>query len=162
MLFYYQQYVTCKLSHTCNKGFSYMLLLFVVQFHGGMKIKDFELILSFSFSVDNYRNSHQRCSIKICVLKNFAKFTGKHLRQRFFFNKVTGLRPATLFKKTLAQVIPCEFCEISKEHLFYRTSLDDCLYNQERDSTVCDSFSHFQFCFEILTFFLIQLILSFK
>ena len=39
-----------------------------------------------------YRSSHQRCSIEICVLKNFAKFTGKHLRQSLFFNKVAGLR----------------------------------------------------------------------
>ena len=29
------------------------------------------------------------------VLRNFAKFTGKHLRQSLFFNKVTGLMPAT-------------------------------------------------------------------
>ena len=29
-----------------------------------------------------------------CVLKNFAKFTGKHLCQSFFFNKVAGLRPS--------------------------------------------------------------------
>ena len=27
----------------------------------------------------SYRSSHQRCSIKIGVLKNFSKFTGKHL-----------------------------------------------------------------------------------
>ena len=27
------------------------------------------------------------------VLKNFAKFTGKHKCQSFFFNKVAGLRP---------------------------------------------------------------------
>ena len=35
------------------------------------------------------------------VLRNFAKFTGKHLRQRFFFNKLAGLRHATLLKKRL-------------------------------------------------------------
>ena len=33
------------------------------------------------------------------VLRNFAKFTGKHLCQSLIFNKVTGLRPATLLKK---------------------------------------------------------------
>ena len=33
-------------------------------------------------------------------LKNFAKFTGKHLHQSLFF-KVAGLRPATLLKKRL-------------------------------------------------------------
>ena len=27
------------------------------------------------------RNSHRRCSVKKDVLKNFEKFTGKHLRQ---------------------------------------------------------------------------------
>ena len=32
-------------------------------------------------------------------LRKFAKFTGKHLRQSLFFNKVAGLRPATLLKK---------------------------------------------------------------
>ena len=30
------------------------------------------------------RSSHQRCSIKSCVLKNFTKFTGKHLCQRLW------------------------------------------------------------------------------
>ena len=33
------------------------------------------------------------------VLKNFVQFTGKHLCQSLFFNKVAGLRPAILFKK---------------------------------------------------------------
>ena len=32
-------------------------------------------------------------------LKYFAKFTGKHLCQNLFFNKVAGLRPAILLKK---------------------------------------------------------------
>ena len=32
-------------------------------------------------------------------VKKFTKFTGKHLCQSFFFNKVVGLRPATLLKK---------------------------------------------------------------
>ena len=36
-----------------------------------------------------------------CVLRNLAKFTGKHLRRSLFFNKVAGLKPATLFKKRL-------------------------------------------------------------
>ena len=57
------------------------------------------------------------------VLRNFAKFTGKHLCQSFFFNKVSGLRPATLLKKeNLAQVFSCEFCKISKNTYFNRTS----------------------------------------
>ena len=35
------------------------------------------------------------------VFRNFAIFTGKHLHQSLFFNKVAGLRPATLLKKRL-------------------------------------------------------------
>ena len=35
------------------------------------------------------------------VLRNFTKFTGKHLCQSLLFNKVAGLRPATLLKKWL-------------------------------------------------------------
>ena len=45
------------------------------------------------------RSSHQRCSLGKGVLGNFAKFTGKHLCQSLFFNKVAGLRPKTLLKK---------------------------------------------------------------
>ena len=36
------------------------------------------------------RSRHQRCSIKKGVLRNFSKFTGKHLCQSLFFNKVAG------------------------------------------------------------------------
>ena len=41
----------------------------------------------------------QRCSVKKSVLRNFAKFTGKHLGQSLFFNKVAGLRPLTYSKR---------------------------------------------------------------
>ena len=33
--------------------------------------------------------SHQRCSIKECVLKNFVNFAGMHLCRSLFFNKVS-------------------------------------------------------------------------
>ena len=33
------------------------------------------------------------------VLRSLTKFTGKHLCQSLFFNKVAGLRPATLVRK---------------------------------------------------------------
>ena len=54
------------------------------------------------------KSSHQRGSVKNGVLRNFVKFTGKHLCQSLFFNKV----------QTLAQVFSCEFCEISKNTFF--------------------------------------------
>ena len=61
------------------------------------------------------------CSMKKCALRNFANFTGKHLRQCLFFYEVAGLRPqACNFIKTeaLAQAFSCEFCEISKNNIF--------------------------------------------
>ena len=48
-------------------------------------------------------------------------FTGKHLCQSFFFNKVAALRATFIKKETLAQVFSCEFCEISKNTFSYRT-----------------------------------------
>ena len=56
-------------------------------------------------------------------LRSFAKFTGEHLYQILFFNKVAGLRSVTLLKKeTLALVFSCKFCEISEETYFYITT----------------------------------------
>ena len=46
-----------------------------------------------------YRSSQPEVFCKKDVLSNFAKFTGKHLCQSLFFNKVAGLRPATLLKR---------------------------------------------------------------
>ena len=72
------------------------------------------------------RSSHQRCSVTKGVLRNFENFTGKNLCQCLFFNKDAGLSPATLLKKTLAQVLSCEFCKISKNTFSYRKPPDDC------------------------------------
>ena len=66
-----------------------------------------------------YRSSHQRYSRKKGALANLAKFTGKHLCQSLFFNKVAGRWPTTLFKKeTLAQVFPCQFCKFCASTFF--------------------------------------------
>ena len=44
--------------------------------------------------------------------------------QSLLFNKVAGLRPAILLKKqALAQVLSCEFCEISTNTFYYKTPL---------------------------------------
>ena len=53
------------------------------------------------YLINKCLSSHRRFSVKKGVLKNFAKFTGKHLCQSLFFNKVAGVRPATLLKKRL-------------------------------------------------------------
>ena len=52
------------------------------------------------------RNSHRRCSVRKDVLRNFLE-----------------MPEACNFiqKETLAQVLSCEFCEVSKNTFFYRT-----------------------------------------
>ena len=67
------------------------------------------------------RSSRPEVFSKKGVLKHFAKFTGKHLWQRIFFNKVAGLRPATFLEKRLAQMYSCEYCETFKNSYFCRT-----------------------------------------
>ena len=97
------------------------------------------------------------CSVRKGVHRNFAKFTGKHLRQSLFFNKVAGGACNFIKKETLAQVFSCEFCEIFKntfftEHLrttaskilsaasFHRYSEND-IFNRT-DFVMTDSTSH--------------------
>ena len=47
------------------------------------------------------RSSRPKVFCKKGVLRNFTKFTGIHLCQSLFFNKVAGFRSATLLKKRL-------------------------------------------------------------
>ena len=61
----------------------------------------------------------RRCSKKTGVLRNFAKFTGKHLRHRVFLNKVAGLRSATLLKKSLQHgCFPVNFAKFLRTLFF--------------------------------------------
>ena len=59
----------------------------------------------------SFRSSHPEVFCRKGVLRNFAKFTGKHLCQGLFFKK-----------ETLAQVFSSEFCKISKNTFSHRTS----------------------------------------
>ena len=69
------------------------------------------------------RSSRPDLFCKKCILRNFTKFTGKHLCQSPYFNNFIKI-------KFLAQVFSCEFCEISKNTFFHRIPLVD-------PSTVC-------------------------
>ena len=61
----------------------------------------------------------QRCSVKKGVLRDFTKFTWKHLCQNPSFQR---LKLATLLKKRLWQMFfPVNFCEIAKNTFLFRT-----------------------------------------
>ena len=75
----------------------------------------------FKFNLIFPRSSRPEVFCKKGVLRNFEKFTGKHLCQSLFFNKVAGLRLFFIKKETLAQVFSCEFLDISKNTFYCRT-----------------------------------------
>ena len=97
--------------------------------------------------ISKNRSTHRRCSFKKDVLKNFAKFwrtpffeehlrelllffetgfyvtSSKHLCQSLFFNKVAGLRPATLLKKRLwDRCFLVNFVKFLRTHFSQNTS----------------------------------------
>ena len=77
-------------------------------------------------------------------LKNSAKVTGKHLCQSLFFNKVAGLRPATLLKKRLwHRCFAVSFGKFLRryffmEHLWW-LPLDIVRYNRTKKPKTCYS-----------------------
>ena len=59
------------------------------------------------------RSNRPKVFFRKGVLRNFSKFTGTHMCLSLFFNKVAGLRPATLLKKRLwHRCFPVNFAKI--------------------------------------------------
>ena len=57
------------------------------------------------------------------ILRNFTKFTEKHLFQNLFFDKVTGFRPAPLRKKRLwHRCFPLNFAKLLRTLFLQNTS----------------------------------------
>ena len=66
-----------------------------------------------------YRRIYQGCSMKKLILKNFAKFTGKHLFQGLFSYRMEGLRSVTLLKKRLCHsCFPANFAKFLRTRFF--------------------------------------------
>ena len=69
------------------------------QFTRGQRLTHFGRSIEWKY---RQLNSLQQQSLEMFCqkrcFKNFTQFTGKHLFQSLFFNKVAGLRPATLLK----------------------------------------------------------------
>ena len=94
-----------NVTHVLYQNSAYILFLLRVNTFG-VKIRSV------------FRSSRSEVFCKKCVLINFAKFTGKHLCQILFFNKVAGLRPETLLTKRLwHRCFPVNFAKFLR-HLF--------------------------------------------
>ena len=79
------------------------------------------------------------------VLRNFAKFTGKHLCQGLFFSKVE--------KRDTGTGVSCEFCKISKNTFF----------TQDLRTTDSENVSRVKYMvhFNIITFKLVDVLKTF-
>ena len=92
----YQQYNQFSFEDICPVDKSYL-----------MQVEGFflpRLSLSFGYSV-KLRSSHQKCSARKVFLEISHKVHSKGPVPEYLFNKVAGLRPATLLKKR-----PCHRC----------------------------------------------------
>ena len=95
--------------------FSHEATFFVAKIFDNVKYK--------KHTTNKFRSSHTEVFCKECVLRNFAKFTGKQKCHSFFFNKAAAPRPANLLKKRPWQVFSCEFCAVYKSTFIHRTPL---------------------------------------
>ena len=122
-----------------------MLSLFLLKFHFSSRY----LGSGKQFRVFTCRSCHRRCSVKIGVLGNFAKVTGKHLCQSLFFNKVAGLRSANLLKMSLwHRYFPVNFAKFLRT-LFLRSPLVAVSANfQDVDGLVAK-----EFCLQWVAFY---------
>ena len=111
----------------------FLLIPLMETFNYSIYIKNSESgWISFQWYVSkmyaNYmgRSSHRRCSIKIVALKNFAKFTGKHLCQSLFFNKVAA--PTLLKKRLWHRCFPVNLAKFLGTPFLQNTSERQLLY----------------------------------
>ena len=92
----FQKLVGLSAINTCSAAKKYLLQRKVRRSHRRYSVKKELQLYQKKAPVlriyKNTRNSHQRCFIIKGVLINFAKFTGKHLCQSLFLNKVAGPR----------------------------------------------------------------------
>ena len=136
-IFLHQSYQSLKLLKLKTNNKTGMFLAFDILFEIQKQLYYVQIILflilnhliqshAFKFLFFGYSSLTKEFQIPPCSTRNFAKFTGKHLCQSIFFNKVAG---QSLFfnkvedfnfikKEALAHVFSCEFCETFKNFYF--------------------------------------------
>ena len=79
----------CKLTSYYNSGIARFLTIFEKKFCNFNCIRLYTEVVA------------RRCSVNKKDVPRNLEFTGKHMSQSPFFNKLSGLRPATYLKKRL-------------------------------------------------------------
>ena len=91
--------------------FSHEATFFVAKIFDNVKYK--------KHTTNKFRSSHTEVFCKECVLRNFAKFTGKQKCHSFFFNKVAAPELANLLKKRhWHRCFPVNFVQFIRAPLF--------------------------------------------
>ena len=99
------------------------LFLVLSIFNGFLKFVPNFFILSRIVVITNFQKQQSGGVLEKGALRIFAKLTGKHLCQSLFFNKVAGLRPATLLKKRLRhRCFPVSFVKFLRTPLLENAS----------------------------------------
>ena len=93
---------------------------YLLLFHDWFPMKLVFIDIQYFFGMVRNRSSHRRCSVGQSVLRNFSKFTGKHLRQGLVFNFINRV---TLLKKRLwDRCFPVNFATFSRTPFWQNTS----------------------------------------
>ena len=109
-----------KVSQTWEHTFNFFLPLKIrnnANYNFWAIRKDAKYTLKKDTVHSKVNNQRRRCSVRKGVLRNFAKFSGKHLCQSLLF-KLQAEVCNFIKKQTLAQVFSSEFYEISKNTFF--------------------------------------------
>ena len=72
-----------------------------------------------AFLLNSFKISHRRCSLRKGILRNFAKFTGKHLCQGLLSNKVAG--GGLVFSLRIHSCFPVNFPKFLRTHFLQNT-----------------------------------------
>ena len=87
-----------------------------------------------------FRTSHQRCSIKQAVLKNFVIFAGKHQCWSLFLIKLQTWRSATFQKETPKKVFSCQFSRFLRTYILKNIYKRLLLYLEPYKTFLIESF----------------------
>ena len=116
-----------------NRAYSLFFLMVIFLKHPWLipnilKWKDCKIFTKLVLLQTPSRSNHQRCSVKIGVLKNLGNFTGKHLYWSLFLIKLQIFRPAALLRRDSNTGFFLWNLWNFSEHLFWRTAANGCFY----------------------------------
>ena len=102
------------------------MILFITSIYENVKIVFIKVPLWLINKQNAFRDRSNSPEVfcKKGVLRNFAKFTGKHVCQSFFFSKVAGLSATLLKKRLWHRCFPANFAKFLgtlffAEHLWW-------------------------------------------